>query len=412
MRRDRFIAGLAAVLLGGMSTVLVGPGVASAATPGVTSNSITLGLISSLTGPSASENDGVVAAVQARIDVQNAQGGIDGRKIKLVVRDDGTNPSTNQTATQSLLSQVFGIIDLTPVAFGGYKAAQAAGVPVTGGAYDGPEWFEPANTNMFTWSGQSDPKDPQYNGIGKFVKAHGGTNCGSVGYSISPSSSASATGFEFVCQSEGLNKAFVDTALPFGSVAVTPLALQIKAANVNAMWLPLDANTNFAIMTALYQAGVKMKAMINATGYGQPLLQDTAALGAAQGAWFLASGTPIDVKNPGTEEFVSALKKYAHFSGVPDFSYYEGWSATDLMLYGLNLVKKNPTRPGFISALHKVSDYDVNGLGFPVSFKTSAIGKSPKQLCEWYVQLKGDNFANPTKVCGTVIPNSDQLPNE
>jgi branched-chain amino acid transport system substrate-binding protein len=320
MPRRPFAATLAVVLVAALSTVLVGPGTASA-TPGVTSKTITLGLISSLTGPSASENDGLVAAVQARIDVQNAKGGIDGRKIKLIVRDDGTNPTTNQTATQSLISQVFGIIDLTPVAFGGYKAAQAAGVPVTGGAYDGPEWFQPANTNMFTWSGQSDPKDPQYNGIGKFVKAHGGTNCGSVGYSISPSSSASATGFEFVCQSAGLNKAFIDTTLPFGSVAVTPLALQVKAAHVNAMWLPLDANTNFAIMTALYQAGVKMKAVINATGYGQPLLQDTSALGAAEGAWFLASGTPIEVKTPGTEAFVAALKKYAHFTGVPDFSY-------------------------------------------------------------------------------------------
>ncbi|HLX89997.1 MAG TPA: ABC transporter substrate-binding protein, partial [Acidimicrobiales bacterium] len=372
-----------------------------------------IALITSLTGPGASEFSQAAAGFDARIAMQNAKGGINGRKIKLVVRDDATNPSTNQTATQSLISQgVFGIIDLTPVAFGGYKAAQAAGVPVTGGAYDGSEWFQSANTNMFTWSGQSDPKDPQYDGIGKFVKAHGGTNCGSVGYSISPSSSASATGFEFVCQKQGLTKAFTDTSLPFGSVAVTSLALQLKAANVNAMWLPLDANTNFAIMTALSQAGVKMKVIVNATGYGQPLLKDTAALGAAAGAWFTATGTPIEEKTPGTEAFVAALKKYAHFSGVPDFSYYEGWNATDLMLYGLNLVKKNPTQAGFISALHKVSNYDAGGLGFPVSFKISAIGKAPTQLCGWYVQLKGDTFANPTEVCGAVIPGSDQLPNE
>jgi branched-chain amino acid transport system substrate-binding protein len=383
---------------------------AGASAPGVTSNSITLGLISSLSGPSASENDGVVAAVNARLDVQNAQGGVNGRKLKLVVKDDATNPATNEAASGSLLSSALGVMDLTPVAFGGYKVLEQAGVPVTGGAYDGPEWWEQPNTNMFSISGPADPKDPQYTNYASFSKSHGATRCGSVGYGISPSSQAAASGFVFACQKAGLTNAYLNNTLPFGSVNVTTLALQLKAANVNALYLPLDANTNFAILTALKQAGINMKVVINATGYGQPLIDDTSAVPDAQGAWFAPTGTPVELKTTATKAFQAALAKYAHFTGVPDFSYYEGWGAADLMIQGLKGAGKNPTQSSVISALQKLKAYDTGGLEPPVNLTLSHFGKAAKTLCGYLAQFKGSTFANPTKVCGTMIPNSNQQP--
>ena len=384
---------------------------AGASTPGVTSDTITLGLIAPLTGAAAPEYTGIVPAAEARVDEQNAKGGIDGRKIKLIVEDDATNPSNNATASSALLSKnVFGVIDESPVVFGGYRILQQAGVPVTGGAYDGSEWWEQPNTNMFSTGGSDDPKDPQYTTDAAFAKAHGGTKCGAVGYSISPSSTAAATGFELSCKDEGMSAAFVDTSLPFGSVNATTLALQLKAAGVNVLDLPLDENTNFAIMTALKQAGDNMKVILNATGYGQDLITDTAAISAAQGAYFSPAGTPVELKTPATEAFQAALKKYAHYTGVPDFSWYEGWSGADLMLTGLELAGKNPTQSGFVNALHKDTAYDIGGLESPVNLSLKEFGKAAPQLCGYITKFKGDAFVDPTKICGTLIPNSDQMP--
>jgi hypothetical protein len=302
------------------------------------------------------------------------------------------------------------VMDLTPVAFGGYKVLEQAGVPVTGGAYDGPEWWEQPNTNMFSVSGPADPKDPQYTNYASFTKSHGGTRCGSVGYGISPSSQAAASGYVFACQKAGLTNAYLNNTLPFGSVNVTTLALQLKAANVNALYLPLDANTNFAILTALKQAGLNMKVIINATGYGQPLVTDTSAAPDAQGAWFAPTGTPVELKTPATKAFQSALSKYAHFTGVPDFSYYEGWGATDLMIQGLKGAGKNPTQASVIKALQKLTNYDTGGLEPPVNLTLSHFGKAANTLCGYLAQFENDAFTNPTKVCGTLIPNSDQQP--
>jgi ABC-type branched-subunit amino acid transport system substrate-binding protein len=385
---------------------------AGASTPGVTRTMITLGLITELTGPGAAVGTGMVRAANARIDQQNVEGGVYGRKIKLIVRDDGTNPTTDNTDTADLISKgVFGVIDDSAVTYGGYKLLQQAGVPVTGGAYDGPEWYQQPNTNMFSISGPGDAKDPQYDNFAVFAKQHGGTKCAALGYGISPSSQASASGFELSCEREGLKKALLDTTVPFGTVDVTTLVLQIKASGANVLWLPLDGNTNFAIMTGLKQAGVKIKVVINATGYGQVLLDDANSAHNAQGAWFLATGVPTEAKTPASKAFQSALSKYAHYTGVPDFTWYEGWGGADLMIRGLELAGKKPTQSAFIADLHKVTNYSANGLFGPANFSLSQFGKAPKTLCEYIVQLEGDKYVHPTKLCGAILPNSNQLPN-
>jgi branched-chain amino acid transport system substrate-binding protein len=76
---------------------------AGANTPGITANTITLGLIIELTGPGATVGTGMVQSAQARINEQNAEGGVYGRKIKLTAMDDQTNPVTDKTATAALI---------------------------------------------------------------------------------------------------------------------------------------------------------------------------------------------------------------------------------------------------------------------------------------------------------------------
>ena len=99
------------------------------------------------------------------------EGRIDGRQIKLDVVDDQSTPSGDATAAQDLISKgVFGVIGETPFLFGGYKPLQAAGVPVTGGGYDGPEWGLQPNTNMFSISGPVDPHYPANTGAALFMK--------------------------------------------------------------------------------------------------------------------------------------------------------------------------------------------------------------------------------------------------
>jgi len=408
----------ASILAVGLMAAIVSVGIATdpafSAAPGVTSNSITIGIITSLTGPAANQELGVVPSAEARIDEQNAHGGVFGRKIKVIVEDDATNPETNGTVSQVLVSKgVLAVIDQSATVFGGYKVFQKAGIPVVGGAFDGPEWGQQPNTNMFSIDGPLDPGDPATTTLPAFVKAHGGKVVASLGYSISPSSVASATGFIYASQELGLQKGYLNTTLPFGSVAVTPLALQIKSANVDSIYLPLDQDTNFAILTALKQDGLTLKVGVSATGYGQALLDAKALLPDVQGTYFTTIGEPVELHTTATKNFQAALAKYAHYTGVPGFDYYEGWASADLFIKGLELAGKHPTLSGFINALHKVTNYNAGGLLSPVNLTLKDFGKAPAVQCGWETQLQGDKFvpvpANGKPTCGKTLPNSNQL---
>ncbi len=67
----------------------------TASAPGVTPTTITVGLITEESGSGASGAFGIPESFKARIDLQNAEGGVDGRKIKVITEDDQSQPSDN-----------------------------------------------------------------------------------------------------------------------------------------------------------------------------------------------------------------------------------------------------------------------------------------------------------------------------
>jgi ABC-type branched-subunit amino acid transport system substrate-binding protein len=73
--------------------------------PGVTDDSITLGTTQPLTGPAAPGYSKISAAMSAYFDYVNDQGGVNGRSIKLLVEDDGYNPTNTATKTRELVLQ-------------------------------------------------------------------------------------------------------------------------------------------------------------------------------------------------------------------------------------------------------------------------------------------------------------------
>jgi ABC-type branched-subunit amino acid transport system substrate-binding protein len=85
----------------------------SSSVPGVTSTSITFGTHQPLTGPAAPGYSEIAPASQAFFDYLNAQGGINGRKINLVIKNDEYNPAKTVTVTHELVlnDNVFGIFE-------------------------------------------------------------------------------------------------------------------------------------------------------------------------------------------------------------------------------------------------------------------------------------------------------------
>jgi ABC-type branched-subunit amino acid transport system substrate-binding protein len=84
---------------------------APAADPGVSATQIVIGTTTPLTGPASPGYKDVAPAAQAYFNYVNANGGINGRKIKYVVKDDQYNPAKTKSATSELIlrDKVFAI---------------------------------------------------------------------------------------------------------------------------------------------------------------------------------------------------------------------------------------------------------------------------------------------------------------
>ena len=80
-------------------------GGAAAQSQGITKDEIKVGTIQDLSGPIAAFGKAVRNGMQLRIDEINEQGGINGRKLKLFVEDDGYDPKKAVLAAQKLVNE-------------------------------------------------------------------------------------------------------------------------------------------------------------------------------------------------------------------------------------------------------------------------------------------------------------------
>ncbi len=95
-----------------------------------------LGLVAAMSGQSAKSGEAIVRGLNIALDEINAAGGILGRKVQLVVRDDESNPAKGVVAARELVQRekvaaMFGGLD-TPVSLAIVPFANQAKVPFMG----------------------------------------------------------------------------------------------------------------------------------------------------------------------------------------------------------------------------------------------------------------------------------------
>jgi branched-chain amino acid transport system substrate-binding protein len=128
--RGIFVVGVG-VLVGGVGITAV----SAQGTPGVTEKEIVIGSCAALQGPSKMLGSQTVTGAQAYFSLINAQGGVNGRKLRLVSYDDSYDPAKAQECFDKLREdKVFalGFFVGTPTAVKYLPMAESAKIPVVG----------------------------------------------------------------------------------------------------------------------------------------------------------------------------------------------------------------------------------------------------------------------------------------
>ncbi len=113
--------------------------------PALAQETLKLGLVAAMSGQSAKSGEAIVRGMSIAIDEINAKGGVLGKKIELIVRDDESNPAKGVVAARELVQRekvagLFGGLD-TPVSMAivpfanqnkvPFMGVWAAGTPIT-----------------------------------------------------------------------------------------------------------------------------------------------------------------------------------------------------------------------------------------------------------------------------------------
>ena len=115
------------------------------ALPAMADDTVKLGLVAAMSGQSAKSGEAIVRGLSIAVDEINAKGGLLGKKVELVVRDDESNPAKGVVAARELVQRekvaaLFGGLD-TPVSMAivpfanqnkvPFMGVWAAGTPIT-----------------------------------------------------------------------------------------------------------------------------------------------------------------------------------------------------------------------------------------------------------------------------------------
>jgi branched-chain amino acid transport system substrate-binding protein len=396
LRGTAVIATLAIATMGVLATSAAAQSSGNA--PGVSDNEVKVGFISSETGIASPNFVGADKGCKARVGAENAKGGVNGRKINLVEVDDksATNPDAAKDLVQN--EDSFIVINDSPFAFQTYRFMLDAQVPMIGGGFDGSYYYEPGNEWIISSLGDGTPiPGITSDTVTRLMKKLGVKKVASIGYGISPSSSETAKAtVNYAAKAVGLKPGYLNTTVDFGSTDVGPIVLGIKNSGSDGAYLPLDSNTNFAIVQQLQQNNANMKANVLATGYSQALLDQPIAKTITPNDILQSSYKPIELGGPAVKRFTSNLKKYGGVTGVPNYGVYTGYITCDMAIVGIKNAGKNPTRQGFVDGLRKSNNgiYDSAGLTCkPIDLSYAHYGKiSSTPACIYYVQVKNGKF--------------------
>src|SRR5216684_618972 len=362
---------------------------------------ITLGILTPLTGPVASSfGQETVEGAQARIALANANHELpNGETIKLVSVDEGASPQTSLAGTQQLVEHdhVFAVLAAGAFFYGGYRWAAQQNVPVVGDGIDGPEWNSSQYPNMFAAFGSTNDRYPSYTGMPAFFQSQGGSSYCGVGYNA-PSTVGNGMAMVGSMKAAHVPVPYTNFGIVPGNANFTSIALSVKQAKCDILGSQMTLGDTLTLITAVKNASVSLKATFIQGGYGQDLLDQSSSLAAAQGVDMAAGYAPSSLDTTATKWLMSALKTYAGWTKpYPAAGMEWGWFTADTAIEGLKVAGANPSQQSFISNLRKVTSFNHDGLTCPVDY--AAFGNTNQQFpgnCTWMVKVEGSQFVSLT----------------
>jgi ABC-type branched-subunit amino acid transport system substrate-binding protein len=332
----------------------------SAATPGITAKTITVGSISDISSPIPGLFKGAKVGAQAYFNYINSQGGVNGRKIILDARDSAFSSGTVASEAQSIATNDFAFV-------GGYSLLDGSEQPAID-ANKVPMIAQTLTPSLF--------KDPNLysaiptvdggaaNGPFKWLKSQypsGVKAVGFIGSNATSSVKASEATYRALTYDLGYKWVYVRDA---GYTETNFLAdmVKMKSAGVKMVIEVTEGPTEISTMAQeMKQQGLNVPLVVGAGSYSKAFDPGSAGNGTLlYTVTSLYQGEDAKVI-PAVATFDKWVKK-ADPNPTLDLFTLDGWISAQLFVQALKNAGANPTRASLVAQLNKINSFNASGL--------------------------------------------------
>ncbi|MCD6168001.1 MAG: ABC transporter substrate-binding protein [Caldisericia bacterium] len=316
--------------------------------PGVTDKEIKIGAFAALSGPVAPIGIEFVKGYKTYYNYINDNGGIYGRKIKLIVEDDQFNPAKTIAAVKRMVEvdKVFAIVGGlgTPGCLAVMDYLNENKVPFV---YQGsgssklaypPKKYIFAVQPNFTNEGQI---------MAKYVVEELKADKIAVIYETDDIGTEGLNGVKKGLEKYG-KKPVIEVGFSPTEVDLTSYVLKLKQAKPDVVIMYALLKPASIILKTAYSLGLKTK-FVTTYPNADPLLITLAGKEAAEGT-YVSAWVFTDLKDPGVKKFYEIWDKY-HPGEIPSAYAIAGWIAGEVFVEGLRRAGSPPTRERLVWAL-------------------------------------------------------------
>jgi branched-chain amino acid transport system substrate-binding protein len=334
-----------------------------ASTPGVNATTLKIGVISPQSGKVAAARAGFLDGVEAAINLQNAQGGVDGRHLTLVSQDDQGSVTGNLAAAQDLVqnADVLGIIE-TEVQDGSGTYLATNDIPVVG--HSSTPAFVATNKNALGILGAYSSTTPYLSAMVSFMKSQGVTTIAVLSHA-DPQSANAAKIFARDAASSGIRAGYTRLDVPLVPGDFTGDATSMASGGVNGAYLPLLDQVGLALYQAATQAGVKFKVYLFPNFYDPSSIHQVAST--INGTYTVSAVAPLEENLPEQQTFQHALKTYRPGAQI-SANTMEGWASARTFVAAVQKAGVCPTRASVIGRFSTFTNYTENGFVAPFTY--------------------------------------------
>ena len=348
---------------------------------GVTKDTIKLGLIASMTGPLPGQFDAAVEAVDVHFKLINDAGGICGRRVQLLIRDDSGDGNRNKSIAEEMAKEgIFAFV-------GSHSAPDDSGIAVVSRREKIPDigfpltWERAENPYTFGVPGQLQRETIGEGAAGsKYLNKNLGVEQIAIFWlKESEVSIINAWGFESAMQKTSGGKLTICHEQPAGVLDnnYTNYVVAMKGncdPKRTAVYTTMENNANIKLAIAMRDQGFKPRAYVPTfSSYLPSFIEDSD--GAAEGAYMAMPQIPFERLEqpqsewtPGTYElkrYVDTLNHYNPRHKVPGSWGGPAWASAALFVEVATRCGAKLTRACVLHELETMEPFSANGFVVP-----------------------------------------------